>query len=824
VGEPDPDGDLSPWLQDLEAYARDYTREELARLDADGLAYYDPAGRVWVVKGGPSGSFEISDAEVPETNAAGHLPDAYDTRFDGYTHETLDDLVALGQAVYDQDRGVWTIYGATGTYEVRDVDAPAQQVFMAGPDAGPPPLEALIDQATTRYDAGQPPTNNLDDIIFNALRAADTGDGTTSQWRADLLRQLGEAGARAWYEITYAGPLGNATRPIRVWDEESARQVAQRMSVAGEQADVALVATDGGRSVIASYVNQQSKYQVDQQFPAVDDENEEYGYQELREGPATGQLSEELRAVHDPWPEPPPWPTNPPPAAASVVGPALPVPAGDPRATELQFPQGIFPLDRVATSGGGLRPARLLHPGGTALDFRPMGYNESVPAVAAGVVPGTGDLAPGWLQVIQRGNGDLVAAHPALISPRGVNPLAWLPYAQVRRFEEFDGAEAAGRDSALLQAMFVEQGDSIRTAAGKIGEVTGKETVPHADGVTVTIATAGPGGRWRASREYKGEQTVEVLIPAHHPAEDSPQAGHMFGMFRPPPGPHAGDGQATSAGAELSDLDAALDWVRQNGTAHGPPPSFGRGGAPPSVQPGPAGQIGRADALQQGAGTAGLPPGGAIPEQAGWQVSLRWTATMQRVQSAAAAAIGGLAQDPAWLQLRALTNKARRLAADASAGRLRFGDPAWALRSWRAVWARVCEMTCDLAAGMMKDWLRGPAGRRKGSRPWQAARALHHAAAEGAAHAHSWLPREVRLPAGSYEIPGADGRTATARAKAMAAARQHAAGFPGPGSQLEFPAPADVSGRPAPGRPGRHRGAAANGRQARARPRPPRAG
>jgi hypothetical protein len=810
VGEPDPDGDLSPWLADLDAYTREYTREDLAGLAADGLAYYDPARAVWVVQGGPTGSFEISDAEVLETSADGHLPDAYDARFDGYTRETLDDWVRLGTAVYDPERGVWTIYGEHSTWEVRDVDAPVQ-ALMAGPDAGPPPLEALIDHATARYDAGLPPVNDLEGIVFNALRAADAGayDGTT-QWRADLLRLLEERGVQAWYEITYADGLGNALRPVRVWDEQSARQVALRMSFTGEQADVTLVASDGSRSVIGSYLDQQllpgPGNPVDSPVPG--------GELVAFDSPVPdGELT--AIAGGGPWPEPPPWPANPPPAAVSVAGRPLPVPAGDPRATPLQFPQGIFPLDVTATAGGGLRPARLLHPDGTPLDFRPVGDNQPVPAVAAGIVPGTGDLAPGWLQVIQRENGNLEAVHPALVSPRGVNPLAWLPYAQVQRFGEFDGAEAAGRDSALLPAMFVEQGDSIRTGAGEIREVTAVRRLPHADGVTVTIATTGPGGH-ASPLEYEGRQTVEVLIPAHHPAEDSPHAGHMFGMLRPPPAARAGDGQATRA--ELTDLGATLDWIGRDGTAQGPPPSFGRDGVPSSPGSGSA-AISMADALQPGGG-------GAIPEQAGWQVALRWTATMHRVQSAAAAAIGGLAQDPAWLQLRALTTRARRLAADASAGRLRFSDPAWALRSWRAVWARVCEMTCDLTAGMMKDWLRGPIGRRKGSRPWQAARALHHAAAEGAAHAHRWLPRDVRLPAGSYEIPGPDGRTATARAKAMAAARRHAVGFPGPGSQLEFPgAVADVSGRAAPGRPGRHRGAPASGRQARAaRPRPPRAG
>ena len=757
MGEPDPNGDLGPWLADLDAYAREYTREDLVGLAADGRAYYDPAGRVWVVQGGPFGSFEISDAEVLETNAAGHLPDAYDTRFDGYTRGTLNDLVDHGQAVYDQDRGVWTIYGANGPYEVRDVDAPAQ-VFMAGPDAGPPPLEALIDHATARYDAGQAPANDLEGIIFNALRDADagTGDGLPdTQWRADLLRQLDEAGVHAWYEITYAGPLGNVRRPVRVWDEESARQVAQRMSVMGEQADVTLVASDGSRSVIGSYLDQQP-------LPDPGDlVDSPMSYSELK-----------AIAAGDPRPEPPSWPAGPIPAAASVAGPPVAVPPGDPRATQLQFPQGIFPLPVTATSGGGLRPARLLHPDGTPVDFRPTGDNECMPAVAVGVVPGTGHRlvghAPGWLQVIQRENGDLVAVHPALVSPRGVNPLGWLPYRQVRRFSEFDGAEAAGRDSALLQAMFVEQGDLIRTGAGEIGEVTAVKALPHAGGVTVTIATAGT--RWATAthQEYEGRQTVEVRIPAHHPAQDSPEAGHVFGLLRPPPGPRAGEGGW--AGAELNDLDATLDWIRRDGTAHGPPPSFGRGGVPPSLEPGPA-AISMAEPLPRRGDPAGLPAEGAMPQQAGWQVSVRMTAKMHRMQSAAATAIGSLAQDPAWLRLRSLTTRARRLAADANAGRLRFSDPAWALRSWRAVWARVCEMTCDLAAGLMTDGLRGPAGRSKGSRPWQAARALHHAAAEGAAHAHGWLPRDVRLPMGSYEPPRRPVSAAAARTKAKVAAR-----------------------------------------------------
>jgi hypothetical protein len=800
VDEPDGE-DLSPELADLDAYARGYTRDELAGLAAEGRAYYDAARAVWVVQGGPYGSFEISDAQVLDANPADYAQDAYDTRFDGYTRETLNDLVGLGQAVYDQDRGVWTINGENGRpYEVRDVDSSAQ-AFMAGAGADPPPLEALIDRATIRHDAGQPAANALEGIVFRALSAADagTGDGSTS-WRADLLRQLYEAGWRAWYEVTYAlqGRLGNALSPARILDEKSARDVACRMSAMGEQADVALVASDGSRSVIGSYVDQQ---------PLPDPG-------ELVDSPTPYSEFKTIAVGEVPWPEPPPWPVGPIPAAADAAGPPRPAP----RATQLQFPQGISPLPVTATSGGPPRPTRLLYPDGTPVDFRPIGNSRSVTATAAGVVPATGNLAPGWLQVIQRENGNLAAVHPALVSPRGINPLAWLPHRELRRFGEFDGAEAAGRDSALLQARFVDQGDSVRTPAGEIQEVASVTALPHVGGVTLTIATAGPPGH-ASPQEYEGHHTVEVLIPAHHPAEDSPNAGHLFAVPRRESGPRAGDGQDTWAAAEFDDLDATLDWVRRAGSAPG---WAGPPGAPlPGRDPGQL-PPGMAEALQRGGGMAGLPAGDVTPQQAGWQVSVRMTARMHQVQSAAAAAIGNLAQDPAWLRLRRLTANARRLAADASARRLRFSDPAWALRSWRAVWARVCEMTCDLTAALTTDRLRGPAGRRKGSRPWQAARALHHAAAEGAAHAHGWLPRDVRLPMGSYEIPGRHGRVAGARAKAGAAARRYSGGpwrageAAGPLSQLDFPgAVAKVADG---ARPGRQRAAAAKARHARTAP------
>jgi hypothetical protein len=77
VDEPDVGDDLSPWLRDLEEYAREYTREDLAGLAADGQASYNVARAVWVVQG-PAGPFEVSHAEVLDANPVGYLPDGYE--------------------------------------------------------------------------------------------------------------------------------------------------------------------------------------------------------------------------------------------------------------------------------------------------------------------------------------------------------------------------------------------------------------------------------------------------------------------------------------------------------------------------------------------------------------------------------------------------------------------------------------------------------------------------------------------------------------------------------------------------------------------------
>jgi hypothetical protein len=89
------------------------------------------------------------------------------------------------------------------------------------------------------------------------------------------------------------------------------------------------------------------------------------------------------------------------------------------------------------------------------------------------------------------------------------------------------------------------------------------------------------------------------------------------------------------------------------------------------------------------------------------------------------------------------------------------------MRRWRAIWGRICEVTSNAAA-----WLtfRLPAG----GPAWNAARRLDHAAAEGAAHAHGWLPAGQRLPPGSYQPP--PGYKGPAWARADAASRLAGAG------------------------------------------------
>jgi hypothetical protein len=194
-----------------------------------------------------------------------------------------------------------------------------------------------------------------------------------------------------------------------------------------------------------------------------------------------------------------------------------------------EFPEGISPLPVTAFSGGPCRPHRLVHCDGTVLDCRPIGRGPVWTGIAAGVVPATDDLAPGWLQVVFRDGDDLLAVHPALLSPWTVDPYACIPYRQRVRFTAFDAAEAAGLDAAGLPAILVDPGDRVRAQhpCGGGPEIRKVLDVHSTGGATVMIASAGLRGS-TTIQDCSARRAVDVMIPHRHPGENGPQALCLF--------------------------------------------------------------------------------------------------------------------------------------------------------------------------------------------------------------------------------------------------------------------------------------------------------
>ena len=210
------------------------------------------------------------------------------------------------------------------------------------------------------------------------------------------------------------------------------------------------------------------------------------------------------------------------------------------RAAAGQFPGGISPLPVAATSGGPPRPRRLLYPDGTRLACRPQGSSRGRwTGVACGVVPGGDGGQAGWLQVVRRDKAAdpaaLVTVHPALLSPERVDPYAGMNRRQRRRFQAFDAAEGAGRGSARLPARLVDEGDFI-AGDGAAGILQVSQAV-------LACGAAGPSVRLLADdlaggtdmRVCRESDLVDVLLPARHPAEDGPQARHLFAPGPPAP-------------------------------------------------------------------------------------------------------------------------------------------------------------------------------------------------------------------------------------------------------------------------------------------------
>ena len=237
----------------------------------------------------------------------------------------------------------------------------------------------------------------------------------------------------------------------------------------------------------------------------------------------------------DPWLDIPgqfsPGTADPVPAVADVaLAPGWPADADG----SGQFPEGISPLPVTAVSGGPCRPQRLLYRDGTAVDCRPIGHDPVWTGITAGVIPATGNLAPGWLQVVRRDDDDLLAVHPALISPWSVDPYAWIPYRQRVRFRAFDATEAAGLPAAGLLAVLVDPGDRIRAGHPRAGQPEMREVldVHTTDGATVMIASGDPADGI-IIQEYPARDTVDVMIPHRHPGEDGPQALCLFAQPAP---------------------------------------------------------------------------------------------------------------------------------------------------------------------------------------------------------------------------------------------------------------------------------------------------
>jgi hypothetical protein len=528
------------------------------------------------------------------------------------------------------------------------------------------------------------------------------------------------------------------------------------------------------------------------------------------DGPATTRL---ISHGHDPDPQveviPASGPlTGPIPAPAMAIAPAydaessleLPVPdhrddlaagLGQPQSGPAQgpprpAPEGISPLrGAAAASHGRWRPHRLVYPDGAALTCRPDGrFGPAWAGTAAGIIPAA-DHAGGWLQAVVRSDGSLHVVHPAVIAPAGINPYALMRYRDQQRFSEFDQAEAAGHDAAWMDAVLVDAGDLVRIQIEPGGDPEIRAvTSAQAAGIRVRVTTTGPGGDTR-THPYLSRDRVEVMLPARHPAEDGPYAAQLFAP-RPHqalPGPAAGSGPAAARPTTAS-LAAGLGGVRfaeleQRVAA-----------------------LERELAHLRSTGTAGPGSDGDGPARSAdghvWAPAAASAEWLRQAQASAGHAIAALRQEWLWTQLHDLTDSACRLTRDALTGRLRFADLPQALRSWRGLWAQVCELTGDLADVVM-------ARLRPGSRSWRAARRLRQAATEAVAHARGWLSRGENLPPGSYDPP--PGYRAPTWARADAAARLHRAGA-GPLSQIDFPgALAGATARKTPGPHTRRRGA-----------------
>ena len=214
-----------------------------------------------------------------------------------------------------------------------------------------------------------------------------------------------------------------------------------------------------------------------------------------------------------------------------------------------------------AVSGGGQRPGRILHGGGTEVWYlasRESGTNWRRGTAWGAILSSHGR---GWMQAVTDLESDRVElVHPALAWPGDVTPYDGLGPAESSRFLAFDRAEAAGRDSAMLEARQVRPGDRIRVARGGDGpdaggplELTVAGTAATSWDGTARIPVTGPDGDDQV--EVPDMAQVEALLPPRHPAEDGPHAARMFSAL-----PHAAAPEAPAPAGREAQLAGGLRW------------------------------------------------------------------------------------------------------------------------------------------------------------------------------------------------------------------------------------------------------------------------
>jgi len=187
-------------------------------------------------------------------------------------------------------------------------------------------------------------------------------------------------------------------------------------------------------------------------------------------------------------------------------------------------PDGTQPLAAHTGWTGNLRPERLLYADGTPLTIRGQGddNDQALPATAVGTVsaPADSEYGPGRLQVIRWNDGRHGVVHPALASPRHIDPYTGLSDRDRARWEAFDLAEAWPTPVAGLRPHLIDIGDVLQVERGPRSHTTDMREVQSvhpgtgalADGLEFKVTGL------RSRLFYPPDRLVPVFIPDEHPS------------------------------------------------------------------------------------------------------------------------------------------------------------------------------------------------------------------------------------------------------------------------------------------------------------------